>query len=244
MSKKIRKKSSMPAAAKTARATAAVRAKPSRKAGRPPSLAASEKPKSSPPKSRPKSSHGEAQKLLKAVPSRSPLKRTPGRSEVGVTPRSQGLDLAEGSKAPPFDLPRDGGTHVSLADFAGRKLVIFFYPRANTPGCTREAMDFTRLAKEFAACGTAVIGVSADSIKAQDSFRAKHKLSIPLISDEKNEMLEAYGARGEKSMYGRTFLGILRTTMLVDEDGRIARIWRRVRVDGHAEDVLATARGQ
>jgi thioredoxin-dependent peroxiredoxin len=105
-------------------------------------------------------------------------------------------------------------------------------------------MDFTRLAKEFAACGTAVIGVSADSIKAQDSFRAKHKLSIPLISDEKNEMLEAYGARGEKSMYGRTFLGILRTTMLVDEDGRIARIWRRVRVDGHAEDVLAAARGQ
>ena len=141
----------------------------------------------------------------------------------------------EGSRAPPFDLPRDGGTHVSLADFAGRKLVIFFYPRADTPGCTREAMDFTRLAKEFAACGTAVLGVSADPTKAQDSFRTKHKLSMPLISDEKHEMLEAYGAWREKSMYGRTFLGILRTTVLVDEEGRIARIWRRVKVDGHAE---------
>ena len=170
--------------------------------------------------------------------------KTPGQSKAGVTSRSQGADLAEGSRAPPFDLPRDGGTHVSLADYAGLKLVVFFYPRADTPGCTREAMDFTRLAKEFAACGTAVIGVSADPVKAQDSFRAKHKLSIPLISDEKHEMLEAYSAWGEKSMYGRTFLGILRTTVLVDEDGRIARIWRRVKVDGHAEDVLAAARGQ
>jgi peroxiredoxin Q/BCP len=132
---------------------------------------------------------------------------------------------------------------VSLADFAGRKLVIFFYPRANTPGCTREAMDFSRLAKEFAKCGTTVLGVSGDSVKAQASFRTKHKLSIPLISDEKHAMLEAYGAWGEKSMYGRVFLGILRTTVLVAADGRIARIWRRVKVDGHAEDVLAAACG-
>jgi peroxiredoxin Q/BCP len=120
--------------------------------------------------------------------------------------------------------------------------VIFFYPRANTPGCTREAMDFSRLANEFAACGTTVLGVSADPVKTQESFRAKHKLTVPLISDEKHEMLEAYGAWGEKSMYGKVFLGILRTTVLVASDGRIARIWRRVRVDGHAEEVLAAAR--
>ena len=148
----------------------------------------------------------------------------------------------EGARAPAFDLPRDGGTRVSLSNFAGQKLVIFFYPRADTPGCTREAMDFTRLEKEFARCGTAILGVSADPLKAQESFRAKHNLSIPLISDEKHDMLDAYGVWGEKSMYGKTFLGILRTTVLVNENGRIARIWHRVRVEGHAEDVLAAAR--
>jgi peroxiredoxin Q/BCP len=209
MSKKIRKKSSKPAVAQTAPATAAGRTKPARSGGPSPSLAASEKPKSRSTKS---------------------------------PPESQGVDLAEGSQAPSFNLPRDGGASVSLADFAGRKLVIFFYPRANTPGCTREAMDFSRLTKEFAACETTVVGVSADSVKTQDSFRTKHKLSVPLISDEKHDMLEAYGAWGEKSMYGKTFLGVLRTTMLVAADGRIARIWRRVKVDGHAEAVLAAAR--
>jgi len=131
---------------------------------------------------------------------------------------------------------------VSLADFAGRKLVIFFYPRAGTPGCTREAVDFTRLATDFAASGTAVIGVSADPLKAQQSFRNKHKLSTPLISDEKREMLEAYGTWGEKSMYGKTFMGVLRTTVLVNEAGRVARIWRKVKVEGHADEVLAAAR--
>jgi peroxiredoxin Q/BCP len=131
---------------------------------------------------------------------------------------------------------------VSLTDFAGRKLVIFFYPRANTPGCTREAMDFSRLAKEFAECGTAVLGVSGDSVKVQASFRSKHKLSVPLASDEKHAMPAAYDAWGEKSMYGRVFLGILRTTVLVTADGRIARIWRRVKVNGHAGEVLAATR--
>ena len=150
--------------------------------------------------------------------------------------------LAEGSPAPPFSLPREDGTLVSLADFAGRKIVIFFYPRAGTPGCTREAMDFTRLAKAFAASGTMVMGVSADSVKAQESFRNKHKLSIPLLSDEEHDVLEAYDAWGEKSMYGKTFMGVLRTTVLVDAAGRIARIWRGVKVDGHTDDVLAAAR--
>ena len=141
--------------------------------------------------------------------------------------------------APAFQLPRDGGGSVSLADYAGRKLVLFFYPRADTPGCTREAIDFTRLSDAFAEEGTAVLGVSADSVSAQDSFRDKHQLAVPLISDETHGMLEAYGAWGEKSMYGRTFIGIIRTTVLIGSDGRIARIWRNVRVDGHADEVLA-----
>jgi len=147
----------------------------------------------------------------------------------------------EGAKAPAFHLPRDGGDHVSLADYAGKKLVLFFYPRADTPGCTREAIDFTRLKGAFAESGTEVLGISADTVKAQESFKNKHELSIPLISDEQHEMLEAYGAWGEKSMYGRTFLGILRTTVLIGADGRITRIWRNVRVDGHADEVLAAA---
>ena len=219
MSKKMRKKSSRPATGKTSRATSADGVKPPRKTGRSSAPAEGKKPKTRAPASRAGSSHGEAQKPLKTPPP-SP---------------------AEGSRAPSFRLPRDGGTQVSLSDFAGQKLVIFFYPRADTPGCTREAIDFTRLAKAFAACGTAVLGVSADTVKAQESFRTKHKLSVPLISDETHSMLQAYGAWGEKSMYGRTFLGILRTTVLVDAKGRIARIWRRVKVDGHADEVLAAA---
>ena len=149
--------------------------------------------------------------------------------------------LAEGAKAPAFRLPRDGGDVLSLSDFAGKKLVLFFYPRANTPGCTKEAIDFTRLSGTFAEAGTAVLGVSADSLKAQESFRDKHKLDVPLISDEQHEMLEAFGAWGEKSLYGRTFLGIIRTTVLIGADGFVKRIWRHVKVDGHAEAVLEAA---
>jgi peroxiredoxin Q/BCP len=150
--------------------------------------------------------------------------------------------LAEGTKAPAFRLPRDGGETVSLADYSGKKLVLFFYPRADTPGCTREAIDFTRLADAFAESQTAIVGVSADPLRAQEAFRDKHQLSVPLVSDEAHEMLESYGVWGEKSMYGRTFQGILRTTVLIGADGRIARIWRNVKVDGHADDVLAAAR--
>ena len=150
--------------------------------------------------------------------------------------------LTEGAAAPAFRLPRDGGDSVSLSDFAGQKLVVFFYPRADTPGCTREAIDFTRLKSDFAAAHTAVLGVSADPVKAQEAFRNKHQLAIPLISDERHEMLEAYGAWGEKSLYGRTFMGIIRTTVLIGADGRLARVWRNVRVDGHAEAVLEAAR--
>ncbi|MBB5045860.1 peroxiredoxin Q/BCP [Rhodopseudomonas rhenobacensis] len=150
--------------------------------------------------------------------------------------------LAEGSKAPAFELPRDGGGTVSLQSFAGRKLVIFFYPRASTPGCTKEAIEFTRLVDDFAAAGTGVLGISADSPKAQDSFRDKYQLTTPLLSDEPHQVLEAYGVWGEKSMYGKVFQGVLRTTVLIGADGRVAKIWRNVKVDGHADAVLAAAR--
>ena len=157
-------------------------------------------------------------------------------------PAGRSGGLAEGARAPEFSLPRDGGKSVSLADFAGEKLVVYFYPRADTPGCTRESMDFSRLAKDFAAARTKVIGVSADPVRAQDAFRDKYDLSVPLVSDEARSMIKAYGAWGEKSMYGKTFEGIIRTTVLVGADGRVQRVWRHVKVDGHAEQVLEAAR--
>jgi peroxiredoxin Q/BCP len=163
-------------------------------------------------------------------------------SKSAAAPAKATSALTEGQKAPAFRLPRDGGDVVTLSDHAGQKLVLFFYPRADTPGCTREAIDFTRLAGAFAAAGTAVLGISADPLKAQEKFRDKHQLGVPLISDETHEMLEAYGAWGEKSMYGKSFLGILRTTVLIGTDGKVAKIWRNVRVDGHADLVLEAAR--
>jgi thioredoxin-dependent peroxiredoxin len=159
--------------------------------------------------------------------------------EKAAAPTAGRSALAEGAKAPAFRLPRDGGDTVSLGDYAGKKLVLFFYPRADTPGCTKEAIDFTRLASAFTEHQTAVLGVSADPLKAQEAFRNKHQLTTPLVSDERHEMLEAYGAWGEKSMYGRTFQGVLRTTVLIGADGKVIRIWRHVKVDGHADEVLA-----
>jgi len=150
--------------------------------------------------------------------------------------------LTTGAAAPSFTLPRDGGGTVSLADFKGKALVLYFYPRADTPGCTREAQAFSALARQFAAANTAVLGVSADPVKAQDTFKAKYDLAIPLASDETHKMLEAYGAWGKKSMYGKAFMGIIRMTFLIGPDGRIARIWPKVKVDGHAEEVLAAAK--
>jgi thioredoxin-dependent peroxiredoxin len=232
MSKKTRKKSSRTLAKRSAAkaprggATASARtpAANARKAAAKKSGKASKGPAKS---ASPKPSHKAASKSLKSNP---------------ATAIKSGSALVEGAKAPAFHLPRDGGGSVSLADYAGKKLVLFFYPRADTPGCTKEAIDFTRLKGAFADCGTEVLGISADTVKTQESFRNKHQLAIPLISDEQHEMLEAYGAWGEKSMYGRTFLGILRTTVLLGADGRIAKIWRNVRVDGHADEVLAAAR--
>jgi thioredoxin-dependent peroxiredoxin len=150
--------------------------------------------------------------------------------------------LAPGAAAPAFTLPRDGGGTVSLCDFAGRKLILYFYPKADTPGCTKEAIDFSRLKSAFGKTNADVLGVSADAVPAQDKFKAKHKLSIALASDEKHRMLEAYGVWQEKSMYGRKFMGIVRTTVLIGPDGRIAKVWPKVSVEGHAEEVLAAAK--
>jgi len=151
-------------------------------------------------------------------------------------------ELSEGAKAPAFTLPRAGGGTVSLQDFKGRKLVLYFYPKANTPGCTKEAIAFSRLRSAFAKVETEILGVSADPIAAQDKFKTNHKLTVALASDETKAMLRAFGAWGEKSMYGRKFMGVIRRTFLIDAQGRIARIWPKVRVSGHADEVLAAAR--
>jgi thioredoxin-dependent peroxiredoxin len=151
-------------------------------------------------------------------------------------------NLVEGAKAPDFHLARDGGGSVSLGDFKGKKLVLYFYPKADTPGCTIEAKDFSRLQSAFAKAGIAVVGVSADPVKKQASFKTKHALTTPLASDETHEMLTAYGVWGEKSMYGKKYMGISRTTVLIGGDGRVARIWPKVKIEGHADEVLAVAK--
>jgi thioredoxin-dependent peroxiredoxin len=143
--------------------------------------------------------------------------------------------------APDFTIPRDGGGHITLRDFRGKKLVLYFYPKADTPGCTQESLEFSALRASFAEAGTEVIGVSADPVKAQDAFKVKHGLSVALGSDSTHAMLKAYGVWGEKSMYGKTFMGIVRTTFLIGTDGRIVRVWPNVKVKGHAAAVLAAA---
>ena len=147
-----------------------------------------------------------------------------------------------GSPAPDFALPDHDGNTVRLDDFAGRSLVLYFYPKDDTSGCTAEAIEFSALADDFAAAGAAVLGVSPDTVKSHVKFRDKHALAIPLASDEEKRMLEAYGVWVEKSMYGRKYMGVERTTMLVDKAGRIARIWPKVKVKDHAAAVLAAAK--
>ena len=152
------------------------------------------------------------------------------------------MRLKAGDQAPQFTLPAAGGKDVSLAGLRGRKVVLYFYPKDDTSGCTREAQDFNGLKQEFAAAGTEVIGLSPDSVKSHDKFRSKYDLDLTLAADEARGVLEAYGVWAEKSMYGRKYMGVERTTILVDGDGRIARIWEKVKVPGHAEEVLAAAR--
>lgn len=148
------------------------------------------------------------------------------------------MTLSIGDQAPDFTLPASGDRTLSLADFKGKKLVLFFYPKASTPGCTTESIDFTNLKDAFAAKNCAVVGASKDSVKRQDNFTAKNDLGVPLLSDEEGTLVESYGVWVEKMNYGRTYMGIERSTFLIDEEGRIENIWRKVRVKGHAEAVL------
>lgn len=150
--------------------------------------------------------------------------------------------LTEGTTAPDFTLPRDGGSSVTLSSFRPGKVVLYFYPKDDTPGCTLEAQDFTARAAGFAAAGCTVIGISKDSVTAHDKFCAKHELGIILASDEAGQTCEDYGTWAEKSMYGKTYMGITRATFLIDGAGRVAQVWPKVSVKGHADAVLAAVR--
>ena len=152
-------------------------------------------------------------------------------------------ELKIGDPAPSFTCPANGGQTVSLSDFAKRKLVIYFYPKDNTPGCTTEAINFTAAVKDFDKANTSIVGVSADSVKKHENFIEKHNLGITLLADEGKDMLNAYGVWVQKKMYGREFMGIERATYLIGADGKIEQIWRKVKVKGHVEAVLAAARG-
>jgi len=152
------------------------------------------------------------------------------------------MPLDTGDRAPDFTLAGAGGETISLDALLGRKTVLYFYPKDDTSGCTLEAQGFNALASDFASADAVVIGVSPDSVKSHDKFRAKYGLTFPLASDEGKAMLEAYGVWVEKSMYGRKYMGVERTTLLLDREGRIARVWPKVKVPGHAEEVLAAAR--
>ena len=149
--------------------------------------------------------------------------------------------LGDGDEAPDFALPGAGGKLVHLKDFAGRKLVLYFYPKDDTSGCTRQAIDFNALRDEFAKAGTDILGVSPDGVASHAKFSKKYDLALPLASDETKDTLNAYGVWTQKSMYGRKYMGVERTTFLI-KDGRILRTWRKVSVPGHAEEVLAAAK--
>ena len=152
--------------------------------------------------------------------------------------------LKPGDPAPPFDLPTAGGGRVSLASLKGKRVVLYVYPKDDTPGCTQEALSFTEKAKAFAAAKTAVIGVSRDSVAKHDKFAAKHGLELTLAADEDGEVCNQYGVWVEKTLYGRTYMGVERATFLLDDKGRIAHVWRKVRVPGHVEEVLKMVKSQ
>lgn len=150
-------------------------------------------------------------------------------------------DLNIGDQAPDFTLPTDGGGEITLSDLKGQKLVVYFYPKDDTPGCTKESCGFNEALQAFKSLNTEIIGISKDSVKRHDKFKEKYGLNFALASDENGDICELYGVFKEKSMYGKTFMGIERSTFLIDEDGKIAAIWRKVKVNGHVEEVQAAA---
>lgn len=152
------------------------------------------------------------------------------------------MAIKVGNKAPDFTLETDGGGKVKLSDLKGKKVVLYFYPKDDTPGCTKEAQDFTAASPEFAAAGIAVVGVSKDGVASHEQFKAKYGLPFALASDESGSTVEAYGSWVEKSMYGKSYMGIDRSTFLIDGAGTVRRVWRKVKVPGHVEEVLAAAK--
>jgi thioredoxin-dependent peroxiredoxin len=151
--------------------------------------------------------------------------------------------LKEGDVAPDFTLPRDGGGSVTLSGFRGGPVVLYFYPKDDTPGCTTQATGFSASVGEFRAAGAEIVGVSPDSVTSHDTFRDKHGLGIILCADEERTAIDAYGVWAQKQMYGKTYMGVERSTFLIGSDGRLARIWRGVKVPGHVEEVLAAVKG-
>lgn len=147
--------------------------------------------------------------------------------------------LQPGDEAPDFTLPRGGGGELTLSDLRGRKVVLYFYPRDDTPGCTTQALDFTARLEAFEAAGAAVVGISRDDLASHERFREKHGIGVILLSDVEGKVSEAYGAWGEKRMYGKVSQGMIRSTFLIGEGGRIQEAWRNVRVASHADKVLA-----
>ncbi|HKV03988.1 MAG TPA: peroxiredoxin [Candidatus Acidoferrales bacterium] len=148
----------------------------------------------------------------------------------------------EGEAAPSFKVTADDGSQVSLADYRGRNLVLYFYPKANTSGCTHESIEFRDALKDFQAANTAIVGVSGDTVEEQTKFKTRYKLNFPLLADTKFEVIDAYKARRMKSFFGKSFLGIVRTTFLIGPDGKIRKTWPKVTPKGHAAEVLAELR--
>ena len=151
-------------------------------------------------------------------------------------------ELVEGDMAPNFELPTDGGGRMHLQELKGKPVVIYFYPKDDTSGCTAEAIAFNGLRAKFAAAGATIIGVSPDNAATHDKFKRKHDLEIALAADPDRSAIEAYGVWKEKSMYGRKYFGVERSTFLIDRNGRIAKVWRKVKVPGHADEVLAATK--
>lgn len=151
--------------------------------------------------------------------------------------------VSEGEEAPDFSLQADGGREVSLGDYRGRKVVLYFYPKDGTPGCTREAIEFRDIAKEFEKEGAVILGVSKDSIQSHEKFKRKHDLPFTLLSDPDGKVLDLYGVWKKRSLYGRTFMGTERTTFLIDEKGIIRKVYRKVKAKGHAQTCLLDLRG-
>lgn len=188
-----------------------------------------------------------AKRKSKPKPKHKPKAKKPAvkraaKPKAKVAP-AKASGLAAGRTAPDFTLPVDGGGTLKLSELRGRAVILYFYPRDDTPGCTVEACAFRDNLPKFSGANAAVLGVSTDSVKSHDKFKAKYSLPFPLLADEQHKVAEAYGVWVEKNRYGRKYMGTERSTFLIDAQGKVARVWRQVKVDGHAEDVLAAARG-